>query len=158
MHIGKFAQIEREYVYGIEKNGRIVYPSLKELAIKYEVPYSTLKTYSSKFGWTAKRMSNVGVRLLDDSEELKEQASAQIADLGRAAALGIETCTQLLTQLQRLVSTGENIRMNTSLVRTLSEALKNFAAVQAAVKPTEAKEEVRYVVEFSGLKNADAGN
>lgn len=51
----KIQHCEHDYVYGFFEGGRRVYPSLKELSERYEIPLRTIERRSSRQQWLRKR-------------------------------------------------------------------------------------------------------
>jgi len=145
--------IERDYVYGIVRSdGRIHFPSMKELCAKYGVKYATLACHISRKNLAQKRRQIQSEYMITSFLKTQDDEIQELTDedmIRQVARTGIKVCKLALQQVAESESALELINN----VRTVSEALKNFVAIFKSVQGPRGVGGVElYEVEFRGLE------
>lgn len=152
-------KVEREYVYGIlQDNGKVHFPTLKELAVKYGIKLNTVLSRAHRYEWNRKREVARAKAMAKAARMTATSTENPDEDLAlNTARLGMQVCNEILAQMQT-----EGVQpKQASQLRTVSEALKNFLSVlmevRSIVQEQVSAEEAVYEVRLEGL-NEGADN
>lgn len=113
-------EIERKYIQGVSKNGKIEFPTQRELANEYNIDAGTLGRRAKEQNWFQKR-NNYLSRLKAESQQksinkLSDEASELNVKIFRAAEEGIEKIKENIS----------NEDIDSLELERLSRALLNF--------------------------------
>lgn len=128
-------KIEEQYIYGIEKNGKIHFPSYQELADIFQCCKGTISNYATKNQWEEKReiFKNKTLNKINAKKELikidekSERVADTIVDFDiqcfNIARDGIMQCKNRLSMMEITDEQG------TSALEKISFALEKFQKV-----------------------------
>lgn len=103
-------EIEDKYVFGIEKNGNLHFPSYKELADVYKCSKGTIFNYSKKGQWEEKReifknktlnkinVKKENVQIENISDNISDEVVGFDLKCLNIAKDGVERCSKLLEE------------------------------------------------------------
>lgn len=74
-------EIRDKYVYGIEKDGKIEFPSIRDLAERYNVSRTSIGEKASKEKWTGQRLQYLDDRRTKTGQKVIEEISDKVAPL-----------------------------------------------------------------------------
>ena len=66
-------EICNKYIYGIEKDGKIEFPTVKDLAEEYDIAVTTIGEHSSKEGWVKLRENYLNERRIKGEQKVGQK-------------------------------------------------------------------------------------
>jgi hypothetical protein len=118
-------QIKKEYVEGVKKDGKLIYPSQGDLSAKYGIDPATIGRKASKDQWSVQREIFVS----KISEKRQEKKAEAISDEGSQFDLD---CFNIAKKGMDKVKAMIGKQEFPEDINKLSAALKNFQAVGKA--------------------------
>ena len=98
-------EICNKYIYGIEKDGKIEFPTVKDLAEEYDIAVTTIGEHSSKEGWVKLRENYLNERRIKGEQKVVDEVSNDIAkfdiDLFKQAEAVKEKMDELIKNIKR---------------------------------------------------------
>ena len=98
-------EIRNKYVYGIEKDGKLEFPTIRDLADEYNVSRSVLGDRAVKEDWVEKRKQYLDERRTKTGQKVVDEISNDIAkfdiDLFKQAEAVKEKVNELIKNIKR---------------------------------------------------------
>lgn len=138
-----WAKIKKDYVVGHEKDGRLTYPSQRELAAKYQVDPSTIAMHCKREDWLSERQI-VSSKIQAKSEQ---KTIEQISDKGVDFDLKCFKQAQNIQQIiEKKISDASKPQEIAMLVRALKD--NQSYAKEALGENTTTDNQQKIVVEI----------
>lgn len=97
-------EIRNKYVYGIEKNGKLEFPTVRDLSKEYGVAINVIGGHSSKEGWVKLRENYLNESRTKTEQKIVEQISDEVVPFSTDL---FEKAKKISTKVDLLI---ENIR------------------------------------------------
>ena len=98
-------EIRNKYIYGIEKDGRLEFPSIRDLSKEYNIDVGIIGHKASKEGWVESRKQYLNDRSTKTQQKVVDEVSNDIAkfdiDLFKQAEAVKEKVNELIKNIKR---------------------------------------------------------
>jgi len=140
--------IKNEYIMGTEKDGNVIYPSMRDLSDKYQVELRQLGTKAKKEGWKEQRqiyfnkittrlqqkkieaISEKGVQLdllhFEIAEEISKKIKAQLDKDDSPSRINLLAAVALKAQELGKKALGENFKGGNTQTEDIFEMIKEY--------------------------------
>lgn len=133
-------EIEQKYIHGVEKNGKVQFPTQRELAQEYGISVGELGRKAKQNNWVGKKRNYLS-KLKAECEQksinrISDEASELNVEAFKAARAGIR---RLVKNLARKDDKGKYLPLKNIELEKISRAMLNFQKVArlAVGEPTE---------------------
>ena len=91
-------EIRDKYVYGIEKDGKLEFPTISDLSKEYGIDKGTIGRHSSKEDWAKLRQQYINERSTKSQQKIIESISDKIAGFDTSIFNGIDRLAQKIIE------------------------------------------------------------
>ena len=152
-------EIRNKYIYGVQKDGKVEFPTVQDLSKEYGIDGSVIGRHSSKEGWVKARGNYINERSIKSQQKVIDEISDKIAPFDTDLFNKAKTVLEKLNALIEGIDKPYNALLIANTLRSLKELEKsvigeggneNPPSINIVVNSEEGKDVTEKIIKGEG--------